>query len=161
MADVKIPPELESLIDESLRQFADIIRRVAKASMRHGAEIAKEAVNEVLQDYFAGKLKLEAAERGLEAAKADARKAGVIPPGEYGAVAQGIKVALNHFRSKSDGVTVPDIHRYINRDLGNTDVTEQQIRNSLKGMLKAGTADSPSRGRYGAGPKLPATREAA
>jgi hypothetical protein len=150
----KLPADLEKIIHDSIHQFGDILRKACQASLTYGAETSKEAIMARINELVGAHKEHIAAQAGLEKAKAAARADGVIPPGEYGAVAQAIKLALNYFRAADAGVTVLELLTYIHRH-GATDVTEQQIRNTLKGLIKSGNATNPSRGRYGAGPNLP------
>ena len=164
MSKVQLPqlsPELEKLISDSIAEFGQIVRRLCTASVAFGAETSKEAILASLQEVLTAKKDLLSGETGLPKAKDDAHGDSVIPLGEYGAVAQLVRVALDHFRYRSGGVSVPIMHRYIVRDLHATDVKEAQIRNTLKGLIKSGHAVTVIRGMYKAGPKLPKSKEAA
>jgi len=155
MAAAEFPPELAQLIESAVAEYGETLKRVARASVSFGADAAKKAMMETLQEVFTAAKEVQAAEAGLEVAKNAARANGVIPPGEYGAVAQSIRVALRAlYRQGPGGVTATTMLRYINGTLGNKDIQEQQIRNTLKGMIKSGHVEVASRGMYRPGRKL-------
>jgi hypothetical protein len=154
MSQVKLPAELERLVQDAIIDFGMIIRRVAIGSAKFGADATQAAVKEAISNWSAAAMQSFEANKGLEEAKAAAKSDGVIPAGEYGAVAQAIKMALRHFGTVKDGVTVPQLLQQIHR-MGAHAITEQQVRNTLKGLIKSEVASNPSRGHYRAGPRLP------
>lgn len=147
---------LAELQDQCGPMLLDMLRHVIELAFNSGREFQRVLMNDAIQNVLEHSIRIEELKEKLEEVKKEAHDHGVLLPGEYGATAQAVRVALNHFRTdKEDGASVDEIHRYVSKTLGFREVTVAQVRNTLKGLIKSREVVRPQRGVYAPGPRFP------
>lgn len=158
--------EVSSLVLGLLRQagplLQDGLRPLIEAAFNAGREYQRKKMNKAIHDVLESNIRLAEIENKLEEAKEEAHANGVLLPGEYGATAQAVRIALDHFRTEEEsGASVEEIVRFLHKKIGFREVTPAQVRNTLKGLIKSREVIRPQRGVYAPGPRFPGNREAA
>jgi hypothetical protein len=68
---------------------------------------------------------------------------------------QAVRAAINDIGRSTDGIDAQDILRYAHNNLGQRDITIQQVRSVLKNLSHTGQIRKASRGRYRASAIVP------